>query len=193
MTTKKPEYAVMEFESSHAWEKWLATEFDKTQGVWVKFAKKGTGVTTVTFPEALEVALCYGWIDGQGKRFDDIYYLNKFTPRGPKSTWSKINCEKVERLIKEGKMQPSGLEKIMAAKKDGRWDMAYDSPKNMVVPEDFLAILEKNKKAYEFYLTLNKTNTYAIAWRLQTAKKPETRERRMKVILEMLEKGEKIH
>jgi len=190
---KKAEYATMKFPTLRAWEKWLAVEHDTTPGVWMKFAKKGTGVTPVTFDEALEVALCYGWIDGQGKRYDEVYYLNKFTPRGRKSTWSKINCEKVTRFIEEGKMKPSGLAAIESAKTDCRWDLAYDSPKNMVAPEDFLQALTKNKMAHEFYKTLNKTNTYAIFWRLQTAKKPETRERRMKVILEMLEKGEKFY
>ena len=190
---EKKEYDIKLFSTSADWEEWLEKNGKITPGIWVKFARKGSGEISVSFDEALECALCYGWIDGQGKSLDETFYLNKFTPRGVRSTWSKRNCDIVERLIKEKRMRPSGLAAVEAAKKDGRWDRAYDSPKNMVVPDDFLQKVKKNAKTYAFYQTLNKTNTYAIAWRLQTAIKPETRERRMKTILEMLEKGEKIH
>ncbi len=190
---EKKEYSIKLFSTSTEWEEWLEKNGETTRGLWVKFARKGSGGVSVSFDETLECALCYGWIDGQGKSLDGTFYLNKFTPRGIRSTWSKRNCDIVERLIKEKRMCPSGLAAVEAAKKDGRWDRAYDSPKNMVVPDDFLHEVKKSEKTYAFYQTLNKTNTYAIAWRLQTAIKPETRERRMKILLEMLEKGEKIH
>lgn len=148
---------------------------------------------SVTPAEALDVALCYGWIDGQRDKFDESYYLNKYTPRRPRSLWSKRNREIVEGLDKENRMKAAGIKEVEAAKADGRWEKAYDSPANMKVPGDFLKALSTNKKAEAFFKTLNKTNQYAIAWRLQTAKKPETRERRMKKILEMMENGEKFH
>ena len=190
---EKKGYDIKIFSTSTEWEEWLEKNGKTTLGIWMKFARKGSGEVSVSFDEALEIALCYGWIDGQGKSLDEKFYLNKFTPRGVKSTWSKRNCDIVERLIKEKRMREAGFAVIEAAKQDGRWDRAYDSPKNMVIPEDFLLEVRKNPKSYAFYQTLNKTNTYAIAWRLQTAAKPETREKRMKVLLEMLEKGKKIH
>jgi uncharacterized protein YdeI (YjbR/CyaY-like superfamily) len=156
-------------------------------------AKKASGIASVTHDEALDVALCYGWIDGQRKTQDDTYFLQKFTPRRPKSLWSKRNIEKIAALTAAGKMQPSGLAEVAAAQGDGRWDAAYDSPKNMIVPEDFLKALAENPQAQIFFNTLNQANTYAIAWRLQTAKKPETRQRRFDALLAMLAKGEKLH
>lgn len=190
---KPKEYSMMFFPSPKEWEVWLATEYDKTLGVWIQFAKKGSGIPSLNHQQALEVAICYGWIDGQGKRFDDTYWLVKFTPRGPRSIWSKRNRVIVERLINEKKMQPSGLAKIEQAKQNGQWDNAYDSSTNMVLPQDFLDRLSVNKTAQTFFLTLNKANIYAIGWRLQTAKKPETRERRMQQILTMLESEKKFH
>jgi uncharacterized protein YdeI (YjbR/CyaY-like superfamily) len=187
------DYEILPFTTQKDWESWLKKNHNIRSGIWIKFAKKASGLATVTYDEALDVALCYGWIDGLARSLDETYYLQKFTPRGPRSMWSKRNKEIVAQLIKEGKMMQAGLEKIEEAKKNGRWDAAYDSPKNMVVPDYFLEALAKDKKALEFYQTLNKTNTYAIAFRLQTAKKPETKERRMKVILEMLRKGEKLY
>lgn len=190
---KHDSYPVLQFVTQDAFEKWLSNEFATAPGVWLKFAKKGTGVTTVIYKEALDVALCYGWIDGQSKKLDETFYLQKFTPRGKKSMWSKINREHVARLIKEKKMQASGLIAIAAAKKDGRWESAYDSPKNMVAPEEFVALIKKHPKAWELYQTLNKTNKYAIAFQLNMAKKPETKERRMQKFLEMLQRGEKLY
>jgi uncharacterized protein YdeI (YjbR/CyaY-like superfamily) len=172
---------------------WLAKQHDKFAGVWLKLAKKDAGIPSVTYDEALDVALCYGWIDGQKKGFDDKHWLQKFTPRGPKSIWSKINTEKVERLIVSGEMRPAGLKAIEAAKQDGRWDAAYASQKNMSIPEDFRAALDKNKKAEAFFVTLNSVNRYAILFRIQTAKKAETRAKRIQQFVEMLEKGEKIY
>jgi uncharacterized protein YdeI (YjbR/CyaY-like superfamily) len=186
-------YPVLTFETQDEFEKWMEQNHATTPGVWLKFAKKGSGITTINHNISLDVALCYGWIDGQSKSLDETYYLQKFTPRGKKSLWSKINRENVTRLIKLKKMKPTGLLAIEAAKADGRWDAAYDSPKNMEIPSDFLKELKKDKKAYQFFLTLNKTNTYAIAWRLQTAKKPETRMNRMNVLIEMLKEGKKLH
>jgi uncharacterized protein YdeI (YjbR/CyaY-like superfamily) len=189
----KKEYPIIAFENPLAFEQWLAEHHAVENGIWLRFYKKDSGVATITYAQALDEALCYGWIDGQAKKYDDTSWLQKFTPRRPRSIWSKRNREYVERLIKAGKMQTAGLRQIEVAKADGRWDKAYDSPSNMEVPEDFLQALAKNEKANAFFETLNKTNTYAIAWRLQTAKRPETRERRMNAILEMLAKGEKFH
>lgn len=186
-------YPVKVFADVAKWNAWLLKNHASKPGIWVKLFKKGTKKKSVSRNEALDEALCFGWIDGQSKGFDEISWLQKFTPRRAKSMWSKINREHVARLIKEKRMQPAGLKEIEAAKKDGRWEQAYDSPKNMEVPEDFLKELKKNKKAYEFFKTLNKTNTFAIGWRLQTAKKPETREKRMKVLLEMMKENKKIH
>lgn len=189
----KKELEVKPFASKEKWEEWLSQHYDTSNGLWLQIAKKASGIATVTYEEALEVALCYGWIDGQLKPLDEKYFLQKFCQRGPKSIWSKRNCDRVTRLIAEKKMQPAGLQQIEAAKKDGRWERAYDSPKNMVIPEDFLKELSKNKKAEAFFKSLNRANLYAIGWRLQTATKPETREKRMQAILAMLVKGEKFH
>jgi uncharacterized protein YdeI (YjbR/CyaY-like superfamily) len=139
------------------------------------------------------VALCYGWIDGQKKAYDEQAWLQKFCPRGAKSIWSKVNTGHVERLINEGRMRPAGLKTVEKAKADGSWEKAYDSPGKLTIPEDFLKELSKNKKAEAFFMGLNKTNLFSIGFRLQTAKKQETREKRMKEIIEMLEKGEKFH
>jgi len=191
--TAPAEMPVVSFKSEKLWEKWLATNHSKLNGVWLQFFKKASGTVAVNYAEALDVALCYGWIDGQVKKHDEHSWLQKFTPRRPKSIWSKRNIEHVERLTKEGRMKPSGLKAAEEAKNDGRWERAYDSPGKMEVPEDFLNELSKNKKAKTFFESLNKSNKYAIAWRLQTAAKPETRTKRMKAILEMLKSGKKFH
>jgi uncharacterized protein YdeI (YjbR/CyaY-like superfamily) len=175
------------------WESWLEANHGQFEGIWLMIAKKGSGKTTVTYLEALHVALCYGWIDGQVKTYDQQYYIQKFTPRRAKSLWSKLNVERAERLIKEGKMKPAGLKAIEKAKADGIWDAAYDPGSKMTIPDDFMQELQKNKKASDFFKTLDKTNLFAIGFRLQTARKPETREKRMREIIEMLEKGKKFH
>lgn len=180
---------VLPFASVQLLEQWLSTHY-QTDGVWIQIAKKVTGIPSVTYEEALDVALCYGWIDGQKNGYDANYYLQKFTPRRPKSLWSKRNIAKVAKLTAEGKMQPSGLAEAAAAQQDGRWEAAYASPKNMVFPEDFLKALETNKKAQTYFDTLSKSDVYAIAFRLATAQKPETRQRRFDRILAMLERGE---
>ena len=189
---QREELPVKLFKTPAAWEKWLIAHAGAS-GVWLQFAKKGQGVATVTYAEALDVALCHGWIDSQLKTLDAQYYLQKFTPRKPKSLWSKINVEKVEKLIAAGRMQTGGLREVEAAKAEGRWQAAYDSASTMPVPDELAAALSKNKAAKAFFGTLDKTNRYAVCWRLQTAKKPETRAARVKKLVEMLAKKEKIH
>ncbi len=191
--TRSTEFPVLPFESKKKWADWLAKQHDKSAGIWLKIAKKDVGVPSVTYDEALDVALCYGWIDGQKKGFDDRHWLQKFTPRGPKSIWSKINTQKAERLIASGAMQPAGLKAIELAKQDGRWQAAYEGQKNASVPADLQAALDKNKKAKAFFTTLNSVNRYAILFRIQNAKRPETRAKRIQQFVEMLERGEKIH
>jgi len=181
------------FVTKNKWASWLAKQHDKSVGVWLKLAKKDSSIPSVTYDEALEAALCYGWIDGQKKGFDDKYWLQKFTPRGPKSIWSKINTVKAEKLIASGEMKPAGLKAIELAKQDGRWEAAYESQKNISVPEDFESELNQNKKAKAFFATLNSVNRYAILFRIQTAKKAETRVRRIQQFVEMLERGEKLY
>jgi uncharacterized protein YdeI (YjbR/CyaY-like superfamily) len=161
--------------------------------VWLRFFKKASGVVAVSHAEALEEALCYGWIDGQLKKHDDVSWLHKFTPRRRKSAWSKINVGHATRLIEAGRMKPAGLREVEEARQDGRWTAAYDSPSGSRMPDDFLEALSKNRKADAFFRTLNKANRYAISWRLQTTKRPETRERRIKAILAMLAKGQAFH
>ena len=184
---------ILPFENKKKWADWLAKQHDKSPGVWLKLAKKDSGIPSVTYEEALDVALCYGWIDGQKKGFDDKYWLQKFTPRGPKSIWSKINTEKVEKLIESGEMQPVGLAAMQAAKNDGRWAAAYASQKNISIPEDFQSALDKNKKARDFFATLKSSERYSFLFRIQTAKQAETRARRIQQFVEMLEKNEKFH
>ena len=185
---------IVSFRSGKEWHRWLSANHAKTdEGVWLRLFKKDSGQATVTYDEALDEALCYGWIDGQKRTHDSVSWIQRFTPRRKRSMWSKRNRQHVARLIKEKRMTTAGLREIKAAKKDGRWDGAYDSPKNMKIPVVFLRRLQKNKQAYAFFKTLNKANTYAIAWRLQTAVKPETKERRMQALLDMLEQGKKIH
>ncbi len=175
------------------WNKWLAENHSDAEGVWLRFYKKDSGIPSMTYQEALDEALCYGWIDGQSKGYDEKSWIQKYTPRRSKSVWSKRNTEHISRLTREGRMKLAGLKQVEAAKSDGRWEKAYDSPKDMTMPEDFLKELSKSKKAKAFFETLNKANTYAIAWRLQTAKKPETRIKRMKEILIMLKNGKRYH
>lgn len=187
------EMPVILFEQQQDWADWLDKYHAESAGVWLRLAKKASGLQSVSRDEALEVALCYGWIDGQAKRLDDQFWLQKFTPRGPKSIWSKINREKVQQLIVTGQMKPAGLEAVEAAKRDGRWDAAYDSPSNATVPADFQAELDKNGAAKVFFATLNSRNRYAILHQIQTAKKAETRARRIQQFIEMLAKQEKLY
>lgn len=184
---------VLLFASKQDWHLWLNENHSQHKGLWLKHAKKSSGKQSVSYDEALEEALCYGWIDSQKQAYDSDYYLQKFTPRGPKSIWSKVNVAKVEALIEAGRMQPAGLAAIESAKQDGRWEAAYDSPGASKVPADFQAALDKNPKAKQFFETLNKTNVHAFCWRLQTAKKPVTRQARIEKFIDMLNRGKKLH
>ena len=191
--TKLTTLPIIEFKTAKTFETWLSKNHEDSSGLWLKIFKKDSGKKTISYAEALDVALCYGWIDGQKKSYDEEAWLQKFCPRRAKSIWSKINTGHVERLIQEGRMKPAGLKAVEQAKADGNWEKAYDSPSKATLPEDFLKQLSKNKKAEAFFKSLNKTNLFSIAFRLQTAKKQETREKRMKEIIEMLAKGEKFH
>jgi len=193
MVEKKVAPQIISFKTQKEFEKWLDKNYCLQEGIWLRYFKKASRVKTVTYAEALEVALCYGWIDGQAKKYDEDSWLQKFTPRRQRSIWSKRNIEHVERLIKEGQMKSAGRKEMERAKEDGRWDNAYDSPSKMEIPADFLQELKKDKKAETFFSTLNRSNKYAIVWRLQTAKKPETRERRLQKILKMLKDDQKFH
>lgn len=180
------------FKEPQDWTQWIEAHQGAT-GIWIKFAKKGKNIESINYDQALEEALCYGWIDGQLKGMDDTYYLQRFTPRRPKSTWSTRNCQLAEQLIAAGKMQPAGQKEVDAAKADGRWQAAYASPANATIPQDFLNALAKNKKAQAFYETLNRRNTYPIYVRLHNVKKPETRVARIEKIITMFAEGKKFY
>jgi uncharacterized protein YdeI (YjbR/CyaY-like superfamily) len=184
---------VIPFASRDAWDAWLAEHHEDADGVWIKIAKKASGIESVTHPEALEVALCYGWIDGLRDRLDDEYFLQRFTPRRPRSKWSKINCGKATELIEQGRMRPAGLKEVERAKADGRWDAAYDGPRTATVPDDLQAALDADDGARAFFATLNATNRYAILHRIQDAKRPETRARRIAKYVAMCREGRKIY
>src|ERR671919_11459 len=191
--TGKDGRPILAFASPEAWEAWLEREHAKSDGVWLKFAKKGSGVASVVFAEALEVAICYGWIDSQALSLDERFYLQKFTPRRARSKWSRINRDRVEELTKQGRMKPAGLAQVERAKEDGRWEAAYASPASLEVPEDLQKALDANPRAAEFWASLNKSNRFAIVYQLQDAKKPETRARRLDKFVGMLERGEKLY
>jgi uncharacterized protein YdeI (YjbR/CyaY-like superfamily) len=184
---------VLCFKSSEDFRGWLEKNHAQAEGFWLRFFKKASNEKSITYAEALDQALCHGWIDGQVKSFDERSWIQKFTPRRPKSGWSKINTQHVERLTKAGAMSQAGLKAVEAAKADGRWAAAYSSPRNAVPPADFLQELAKNKKAEAFFKTLNKANLYSIVYRLETAKKPEIRAKRMKMILAMMAQGQSFH
>jgi len=189
-----PEPAVLDVRSTRDWEHWLERNHETVrEGVWLRLFSKGAPEATLSYMEAVEVALCFGWIDGQAKKYDEVSRLQRFTPRRPRGVWSKVNTERVERLKQDGRMRPAGLREIEAAKADGRWEQAYDPPSEASIPEDFLAELRKHKQAEAFFATLAKRNTYPVSYRLQTAKTPATRARRMQAIIEMLERGEKFY
>ena len=181
------------FKSAKAFETWLKKHHATSDGLWLKIAKRGADEASVTYPEAVEIALCWGWIDGQKKGLDDQHFLQRFTPRRARSIWSKTNVDKAEALIEAGRMQPPGHAQIEAAKADGRWARAYDGARTSTAPEDLLAALEAEPKAKAFFATLNAANRYAVLWRIQTAVKAETRARRIAQLVEMLARGETIH
>ena len=191
--TTKPDLPIIPFASRDAWEAWLQEQHATSEGLWLKFAKKDSGIETVTYSEAVEAALCYGWIDGQKASFDDHYWLQRFTPRRPRSKWSKINRQKATELIERGEMKPAGLREVERAKADGRWDAAYDAQSTATVPEDLRRELDRNDRAREFFATLDSANRYAILYQIQDAKRPETRVRRIQNYVAMLNEQKKIY
>ena len=174
-------------------EAWLERNHAGSEGVWLQIAKKGVEPPSVTYGEAVELALCFGWIDSQKRGLDERYFLQRFTPRRPRGRWSKINREKAEALIAAGEMRPAGLAEVEAAQADGRWEAAYEGARTAKLPDDLRRELDANPAAREFFAGLDGSNRYAILYRLDEAKKPETRERRLRKFVEMLERGEKIH
>jgi uncharacterized protein YdeI (YjbR/CyaY-like superfamily) len=196
MTTRtRPEadLPVLSFASGSSFGSWLADHHEASAGLWVMIARKGSGHDSVTYAEAVDLALCHGWIDSQARSFDDAHWLQRFTPRTPRSRWSKVNRDKVSRLIASGAMQPAGLREVERAKADGRWDAAYDSPRTATVPDDLLAALEGEAAAREFFAGLDSRNRYAILHRIADAKRSETRARRIEKYVAMLAAGEKVY
>ncbi len=190
---KTIDLSVLSFERQKDWAAWLDKNHTTSSGVWLRLARKASGIQSVTYDEALEAALCYGWIDGQRKSHDETSWLQKFTPRGAKSIWSKVNTEKAERLIESRRMKPAGLKAIESAKQDGRWDAAYAPQSKATVPSDLQTELDRNARAKAFFATLDSRNRYAILHRIHTAKKAETRARRIEQFIRMLEKKEKLY
>jgi uncharacterized protein YdeI (YjbR/CyaY-like superfamily) len=184
---------VLSFATARAWSEWLATHHASSRGLWLKIAKKGTSSASVTYSEALDGALAWGWIDGQKGTFNDVWWLQRFTPRGAKSAWSKINRAKVETLIAAGRMAAPGLAEVERAKRDGRWDRAYDGARSSSVPADLVAAFARNARARAFFETLDAANRYAILYRVQTAKKPETRAERITRFVALCARHETIH
>jgi uncharacterized protein YdeI (YjbR/CyaY-like superfamily) len=180
--------------SAAEWEAWLeAHHADTAEGVWLRLSKKADPNPSLFYVEAVEIALCFGWIDGQGRRNDEVSSWQRMTPRRARSPWSRINTERAERLVAEGRMRPAGQAEIDRAKADGRWTAAYEPSSTMAVPDDFLAELEHHPEAKAFFATLNRSNTYAVAYRLQEAKRPETRAKRIRTFIEKFERGERLH
>jgi uncharacterized protein YdeI (YjbR/CyaY-like superfamily) len=190
----KPHSSSAEFASADAWDAWLAEHHDsKLEGIWLRIAKRGSGVETVRYPEVLDAALSYGWIDGQRLSHDETYFLQRFLPRRPRSRWSQVNRERAESLVATGRMKPSGLAEVQRAKADGRWAAAYAPQSRATVPDDFQAELDRRPGAAEFFATLSSQNRYAILHRLEAAKRPETRAKRLATFVAMLERGETVH
>ncbi|HSW80040.1 MAG TPA: YdeI/OmpD-associated family protein [Candidatus Saccharimonadales bacterium] len=187
------DYQIVAFTDQAKFRAWLTVHSQSVNGIWLQMYKKASNVPSITYAQALDEALCFGWIDGQKKSYDEASFLQKFTPRRPKSMWSKRNIEHIGRLTELGLMMPAGLAEVERAKADGRWAAAYDTPSEMIIPDEFLAELKKHPVAEKFFATLNKTNTYAIAWRLQTAKTKVTRKRRQDKIIALLNAEQKLH
>jgi uncharacterized protein YdeI (YjbR/CyaY-like superfamily) len=181
------------FPSAAEWEEWLENNHAESKGVWIKMAKKSSGIESVHYPDVLESALCFGWIDGRREALDERYFLQRFTPRRPRSRWSRINCEKAEHLIKRGRMRPAGLAEVERARADGRWDAAYEAQSRSAAPGDLQRELDLRPTARAFFAELSSQNRYAILFRLQGAKRPETRVRRLAKFVAMLEAGETIY
>ncbi|MGH6646807.1 YdeI/OmpD-associated family protein [Aquabacterium sp.] len=193
MPIDKPADTPTLFKNAQAFETWLKQHHATSAGLWLKIAKRGAIDATVTYLEAVEIALCWGWIDGLKRGLDEQHFLQRFTPRRARSIWSKVNVDKVASLTKAGRMQAPGLAQVEAAKADGRWARAYDGARTAVVPEDLIAALDAAPMAKAFFSTINATNRYAVLWRIQTAVKPETRARRIAQLVEMLARGETVH
>jgi len=187
------ELPVLPFASAEAWEAWLEREHVRASGVWLQIAKRSSGIATVTYAEALDVALCFGWIDGQKRAFDASWFLQRFTPRKRSSRWSQINVQHAERLIAAGRMRPAGFAQVEAARADGRWEAAYAGQRSATVPADLQAALDANPAAAAFFATLRGANRYAILYRVEDAKRPETRARRIDRFVAMLARGETLH
>jgi uncharacterized protein YdeI (YjbR/CyaY-like superfamily) len=183
----------MPFASPAEWEEWLEAHHAMSAGMWIKMAKKDSGIESVRYPEVLESALCFGWIDGRREPLNERYFLQRFTPRRSRSRWSRINREKAERLMADGRMRAAGLAEVERAKADGRWEAAYEGQKRSEVPDDLQRELDARPRARAFFAELNSQNRYAILYRLQDAKKPETRARRLEKFVAMLEAGDTIH
>jgi uncharacterized protein YdeI (YjbR/CyaY-like superfamily) len=181
------------FRSARTFRAWLTKEHRSSKGLLLRIYKKDSGILSITYAQALDQALCFGWIDGQKLPSDDRSWLQKFTPRRPRSGWSRRNTEHAERLMRSGQMTPAGMREIQAAKADGRWASAYDSPSKASIPKEFIRELARNAPAKKFFSTLSKANLYAIAYRLQTAKRPETKVKRVRLIIDMLARGESFH
>jgi uncharacterized protein YdeI (YjbR/CyaY-like superfamily) len=184
---------VMAFESTQAWDVWLSAHHADSPGLWLKIAKKGSAGQSISYSDALDVALCHGWIDGQKGRHDDDYWLQRFTPRKPGGNWSKINTERAAALIAAGRMRPAGLREVEQAQADGRWERAYQSQSRITVPDDLADALAANPRAREFFATLDGTNRYAVLYRITSAKRPETRAKRIDTFVAMLSEHRKIH
>ena len=191
--TVKDDLPIVSHASREAWAAWLDEAHETAPGVWLKIPKAGSGQPGVSYAEALEVALCYGWIDGQKGKLDDAFWLQRFTPRRPRSIWSRVNRDKALALIERGEMRPAGLREVERAQADGRWDAAYEPQSAIAVPEDLRAALDANDAAAAAFAALDSANRYAILHRVHTAKKPETRARRIATFVEMLADGRKIH
>jgi uncharacterized protein YdeI (YjbR/CyaY-like superfamily) len=189
----EPDLPVRAFRDAPAFERWLDRNHERSPGLWIKVAKRDSGIASVTHAQALEVALCFGWIDGQRRALDATHFLQRFTPRRPRSMWSKINRDKVAQLTASGRMRPAGLREVERARADGRWDAAYAGQRTATVPEELQRLLDRDERARAFFEGLDSRNRYAFIWRVQEAKKPETRVRRAEKFAEMLAKGEKFY
>lgn len=193
MATAKKDIPTISFDSWQSWESWLEENHASANGVWLKLAKKDSGIASVSYPEALEVAICFGWIDGQKASFDETFWLQRFTPRRPGSKWSKINRDKATRLAEQRRLRAAGLAEVASAKEDGRWDNAYASQGNMGIPDDLQKRFDENPKARDFFAGLDSTNRYAVLYRIHDAKKPETRARRIEKFVQMLNERKTIY
>jgi uncharacterized protein YdeI (YjbR/CyaY-like superfamily) len=188
-----PESPHLAFESAEEWEEWLEENHESSDGVWLKLAKKASGIESVDNDEALDVALCFGWINARRESLDDDYYLQRYTPRRARSKWSRINVDKVAELTAAGRMRPAGLAEVERAKADGRWDAAYEPPSRMRVPEDLERELASRPRAREVFESLDSANRYAILYGLDEARRPETRARRLAKFVAKLEAGERVY